>query len=211
MVQQVSDEELMGRNQYARHANVTPAAVLKAARDGRITRAVIWKGGRIEAIQWRLADKLWKANTDPERALRTRTPAAMSGKPEAQAAPAAPGRTDVCTARSPRSRLHEISELLCTAFANSIIPWCAMTFQRHRGQITADMALNLVEDLLLVLNESAVIALGIPDPEGRCEMFVPEMLVSAMNPTNRPRILEEIEAMAQQYEFIAPTDGSTSH
>lgn len=68
----MSDNELMGRNEYARHQGVAPNAVLKAVRDGRIARAVVWEKGRIKAIRWRLADELWAANTDHAEALRTR-------------------------------------------------------------------------------------------------------------------------------------------
>lgn len=82
----VSDEEFMGRNEYSRHQGVTPAAVLKAVRSGRIARAVVWGPDRkIQAIRWRMADRLWLENTDQTEALKTRKspgPTAQASAPD---------------------------------------------------------------------------------------------------------------------------------
>lgn len=220
-----TDDEVMTRAQYAQHQQVAPNAVLRAVRSGRIALAAVFgAGGRIVGIRWRLADKLWRENTDDVQAQKTRKrpgPAAASSA-AGQASPAvatvpgsndererpAAASADVCIVRSPRSRLREISEVLCLAFQKSLIPWSAVITQRYRGQITPSMALDIVEDGLLVVNEAAAIALGISDPNGDLEMFVPE----SMSPSTRPEILKAIENALQKYQFfVAPTDGPSAH
>lgn len=65
--------ELMGRNEYARHRGCAPNAVAKAEDDGRIAVAVVRdEQGTFVGIKWRLADELWAQNTDPVEAARTR-------------------------------------------------------------------------------------------------------------------------------------------
>lgn len=75
-------DELMGRNEYARHRGVTPNAVAKAEEDGRIAAAVK-RGSEPErafiGIDWRLADELWAKATDPAQALRSGTVLAAPG------------------------------------------------------------------------------------------------------------------------------------
>jgi hypothetical protein len=67
----MSEGELMGRNEYARHRGCAPNAVTKAVASGRIAKAVLWsQHGTIAAIRWRLADELWAANTDREQQRR---------------------------------------------------------------------------------------------------------------------------------------------
>jgi len=67
----VDQDELMGRNEYARHRGCAQNAVKKAEDDGRIAQAVVREGGVFVGIKWRLADQLWAANTDPVEAART--------------------------------------------------------------------------------------------------------------------------------------------
>src|SRR5882672_3507159 len=70
----VPDGEICGRNRYAAHQGVTPGAVAKAIKSGRITKAVVWgPGGRVAGIRWRVADQLWLEHTDHREALKTRT------------------------------------------------------------------------------------------------------------------------------------------
>ena len=84
--------EILGRNQYAAHQQVSPAAVTKAIRSGRITAAVIFgKGGRVEGIRWRQADELWRRNTDVGEAAKSRKTAGPELQTSAPAA-AAPAR-----------------------------------------------------------------------------------------------------------------------
>jgi hypothetical protein len=73
--------ELMGRNEYARHRGCAPNAVSKAIDSGRIKAAVVYEAGRFKGIKWREADQLWAGNTDPVEAARNgkfyeQTPAA---------------------------------------------------------------------------------------------------------------------------------------
>lgn len=64
--------ELMGRNEYARHRGCAPNAVAKAENDGRIASAVVRdEAGTFVGIKWRLADELWASNTDPVESART--------------------------------------------------------------------------------------------------------------------------------------------
>ena len=65
--------ELMGRNEYARHRGCAPNAVAKAEDDGRIAAAVVRdEKGVFVGIKWRLADELWTQNTDPVEAARSK-------------------------------------------------------------------------------------------------------------------------------------------
>ena len=64
-------DELMGRDEYARHRGCAPNAVKKAEDDGRIAAAVVRENGTFVGIKWRIADELWAANTDPVEAART--------------------------------------------------------------------------------------------------------------------------------------------
>jgi hypothetical protein len=64
-------DELMGRNEYARHRGCAPNAVAKAEEDGRIAQAVVRDAdGKFGGINWRLADELWARNTDMDQQLR---------------------------------------------------------------------------------------------------------------------------------------------
>jgi len=92
-----SDQELMGRNEYARHRGVAPHAVSKAIRTGRIARAVVYgPGGKVRAVKWRLADQLWLQNTDPVQSLRSK---GLQAARPAGATEQPPG-PDVWTARA---------------------------------------------------------------------------------------------------------------
>jgi hypothetical protein len=65
-------DELMGRNEYARHRGCAPNAVTKAEDDGRIAAAVVRdESGAFVGIKWRLADQLWAVNTDPGEAAKS--------------------------------------------------------------------------------------------------------------------------------------------
>jgi hypothetical protein len=64
-------DELMGRNEYARHRGCAPNAVAKAEEDGRIAAAVERDAeGKFLGIKWRQADELWARNTDLDQAIR---------------------------------------------------------------------------------------------------------------------------------------------
>jgi hypothetical protein len=64
-------DELMGRNEYARHRGCAPNAVAKAEEDGRIAEAVVRDAdGKFVGISWRRADELWARNTDLDQAIR---------------------------------------------------------------------------------------------------------------------------------------------
>jgi hypothetical protein len=64
-------DELMGRNEYARHRGCAPNAVAKAEEDGRIAQAVVRDAdGKFVGINWRRADELWTRNTDLDQAIR---------------------------------------------------------------------------------------------------------------------------------------------
>lgn len=84
-------EDLMGRNEYARHRRCAPNAVKKAEDDGRIAGAVIREAdGTFVGIDWRLADKLWAQNTDPGEAAKNGkvniAPASALNNPHREAA-----------------------------------------------------------------------------------------------------------------------------
>jgi len=64
------ENELMGRNEYARHRGCSQNAVKKAEEDGRIAEAVVRENGVFVGIKYRLADRLWSLKTDPIEAER---------------------------------------------------------------------------------------------------------------------------------------------
>lgn len=62
---------MMGLSEYARHRGCWPSAVEKAEKSGRIAAAVRrTEAGEFIGIDWRLADQLWAANTDPMEAAK---------------------------------------------------------------------------------------------------------------------------------------------
>jgi len=64
------ENELMGRNEYARHRGCSQNAVKKAEEDGRIAEAVVRENGVFVGIKYQLADRLWSLKTDPIEAER---------------------------------------------------------------------------------------------------------------------------------------------
>jgi molecular chaperone GrpE (heat shock protein) len=77
-------DELMGRNEYARHRRCSPNAVAKAEHDGRIAEAVVrGERGKFVGIKWDLADQLWSANTDPAEAAKSGKTIEISGAGQA--------------------------------------------------------------------------------------------------------------------------------
>jgi len=98
MSQECADDQLMGRNEYARHRGCAPNAVSKAIDSGRIKDAVVYKDGRFAGIRWKWADQLWAGNTDPVEAARNgkfyeQTPAAAGATEPAAADPASTGKS----------------------------------------------------------------------------------------------------------------------
>jgi hypothetical protein len=144
----VSDGELMGRNEYARHQGVAPNAVTKAVRDGRIARAVVWEGGKIKAIRWRLADELWARNTDRAEALKSR----RTEPPGAARSAAPPATADVWTDRAlaravALARVDALEECQSLGFLNA-------------EPLTPSELLDLVDVLIGALAERLRAAIG---------------------------------------------------
>lgn len=192
--------EIMGLRAYARHQNVSHGGVSKAIKTGRITKAVIWgKGGRVEGIKWRLADELWAANTDPREAVKTREklgPPALAGPVQTSAsAPPRPAQGEDALPLSRRRMLElgEMSQVLGGAFGISTVAWSAAIVSRF--ELTPDVALNIVEDGLLVLNDAVRHVLGI-SPDRDFQMTVPSIIREAMTADGRARVLQAIEAVA---------------
>ncbi|MGE0705220.1 MAG: hypothetical protein AB7P22_14920 [Vicinamibacterales bacterium] len=169
-----NESELMGRNQYARHRGVSPNAVAKAAKDGRITKAVIWRSGKIESIRWRQADELWAANTDPAQALRIKS-AKSSGEP---------GTED------------RLQEALGRACGRGFIVWAGLLV--YELGITPEQAVRAVTGLHLVVATAITDALGCTDPEN-ARVLITGDLAAALVPANMPRIIEDVRQAAAVY------------
>jgi hypothetical protein len=187
---EVPTEEIIGRNRYAVWAGVTPGAVARAIKSGRITKSVIWgPGGRVAGIRWRQADELWARNTDVGRRPKT-SPAA------ARVQTSAPPALDEDLSLSQRRILEQrqISEILAVAYARTIVPWAAMVCERFG--VAPDLALNVIEDSLLCINDAVGGVLGIP-AEDELQMFVPKQIDKARRAEGRVFLLERIKTAAQ--------------
>ena len=108
--------------------------------------------------------------------------------------PARPGAS-VCTEldSSPEAELRRTSDVLARTLERALVPWAALLLARY-PKLSADEALNAIEDGLLVVNEAAAAELGIRDPEGNWVMLVPD----AFDAAERPAILESIERAAAE-------------
>ncbi len=193
-VNRVSDDEIMGRNEYARHQGVTPNAVAKAIRSGRITSAVQYgKGGRVDGIRWRLADKLWRENTDIAEAVKTRTrlgPAMQTSAPE------------IATPISGSELLaqHKLSMIISEIFDRSAIAWAAWIVYRHK--LTPAVARDILQGGLLGFNVAACGVLGSDSDE----MHIPEILSDTLSGPTLNAVLAAIEAEAAA--FAAPAESA---
>lgn len=177
----VSDKELMGRNEYARHQGVAPNAVTKAIQSGRIARAVVWVNGRFSSIRWRLADELWKENTDPDQAWRTRRgPGPVAGTPPS-AAQSTPVASD-----------EQLQRALGRALAGGLVGWAGMLVHRH--SILPESAVSMLEDLHLALAVAVAQELG-ADPE-RSRLLSVGDLQAARSTEGRPGLLEHVRTAA---------------
>ena len=173
-------KELMTRKQYAAHQGVAPASVSKAIVSGRISDAVVRdEHGRVAGIKWELADKLWLENTCPERALLNR--AARPGKKKLQAA-----------AKAQR----EISKLL-----GQIFGYCGVGLAgiiAARNGLSAEAALGVVEDTLLVLNIVACERLGVAAADG--ELLLDGGLALAFSKKERPAVIKRVAEIAENFD-----------
>jgi hypothetical protein len=103
-------DDLMGRNEYARHRGCAPNAVTKAEEDGRIAAAVVRDAdGKFLGIKWRLADELWTRNTDLDQQLRGNGGVLPSGPketavPSREAAAPSPAATPIDRSRDDELR-----------------------------------------------------------------------------------------------------------
>ena len=199
MSDRVSSDELMGRNEYAEHQNVSPAAVAKAIKSGRITKAVIWEGGKVKAIKWRLADELWRANTDIDQALRGGRKGYPTGwggdrqlaPPPAPAAVETSGRLPARNSAPTRADLeHLVGKILSAAFADSLPTWPAMLVARY--QLTPAIAVECVLDGLLVLVDGVCAGLGLDD----IEFPIPAALEWRDGPASRDELRAAVEKLA---------------
>jgi hypothetical protein len=192
----VSGDELMGRNAYAAHQGVSPGAVAKAIKSGRITKSVLWgPGGKVKGIRWRQADELWAANTDQREALRTRKrrgpELGADDPPRVQTL----GRRPSSPAPPAMAKQRELSRLLGKIFGASAITWAADLVVHH--ELEPEIALDAVESGLFVLNMAAIDVLGIVDPAGNCEALIPDELALIRAPALRLKFLDQVRAAAK--------------
>ena len=185
----MSDSELMGRNEYARHRKCSPNAVTKAVRDGRIARAVKWEDGQIKAIKWRLADELWTANTDPARA-------------PVPGAPALPRDTG----HSPGVQMsaHEAEERLQAALGRAIgdgfVAWAGLLVHSHG--IDAERAASMIVDLHQV--QAVAISMRIGGDIEKGSALIAGDTDAFLSLDARPELLARIRAAAEAYREDNP-------
>lgn len=177
----MSDSELMGRNQYAKHRGCSPSAVTKAVRDGRIARAVTWEDGQIKAIKWRLADKLWADNTDPSR----------TSIPSAPAAAARSGRSPAVQG-SALAAEQRVQASLGRAFAGGLVAWAGLLV--HRYNVDANRAAEMILDLHLMLAVAISSQMGVDFDDA--SIVLAGDIKAALSPDERPALLERISAAA---------------
>lgn len=183
----MAELELMGRNQYAKYRGCTPNAVSKAVKDGRITKAVIWEGGQIKAIKWRLADQLWRANTDPARVPISSAPA--------PAAAANAGRSPAVQTAALAAE-QQAQAWLGGAFAGGFVWWAGLLV--HRYNIEADRAAEMITDLHLMLAIAISSGMGV-DPDDASVLITGE-LKAYLSPDERPALLERIASAAEVFD-----------
>jgi hypothetical protein len=139
---------------------VAPNAVLKAVRDGRISRAVIYGvGGKIKGIRWRQAKSLWYQNTDPAQALKSRKHEGPA--PEVPVQTSGPARPSSSPATA-TSLQRELSDLIGRIFGASAIAWAADIAVQHH--LSPADALDCIEAGLFAFNVAADEVLG-TDPK----------------------------------------------
>lgn len=215
MNDQVSRGELMGRNEYARHQGVSPNAVAKAVRSGRIAKAVVWgPRGQVKAIKWRLADELWRSNTDINQALRTRRsyPAGWGGAPAVEISAGQPQRPSSpsaaasdATSITPRGKWPITQELMAqilgAIFADSVVAWGAMAVARYR--VEPRIAIEMILDALLVMGVSAAEQLGADTDE--FPVYLDGAMEEASDPQRRLVVAEKIRALARLIDLQRPT------
>lgn len=190
----MANDEILGINAYSRHQGVSPAATRKAVRSGRISRAVVWgPGGRIDGIRVRLADELWKANTDPVEGMKSR----RSPPPAPSPQPAAPVHTSAQRSAAPpaTSTTERVGQLLGEIFADSLGAWCGSIVARHKIEPT--VALDIVGSGLMVMMTAAMQRLG-EDVDGLKVLFDGD-LEALLSPELRPAVLAKIQAAAAAF------------
>lgn len=186
----MSDDELMGRNQYAKHRGCSPNAVTKAVRDGRIARAVKWEDGQIKSIKWRLADELWIANTDPSRA-----PLPL---PPADAGRIARSPAEVRAAAFAADK--QLQAWLGTAIADGFVAWAGLLVHRHN--IDAERAAEMIVDLHLPLAIALSSGMGVnPDD---ASVLIASDTKAYLSADERPALLERIRAAAEAFREDTP-------
>jgi hypothetical protein len=181
------NDEILGINRYAAHQHVSPAAVRKAIRSGRIARAAIWKAGRISGIRVDLADQLWREHTDPAQAAKSRR--TLPPAPAPKARPAVGVQTSAPLAAPAQT---QIGELLGHVFADGLIAWCAMAVRRH--ELMPAAALDLIQDGLLVMATAARLRLG-ADPDA-FQILLAGNIAAAETPEGRAAVIEAIQRAA---------------
>ena len=175
--------------EFARRCGRRHRAAQRAIEDGRIPPSAVRRDahGRIVAVKVHEASRAWLQNTDHSR---SNTPVVVQPAPAPGAARPAPGPgLDALTM--------ELGRVLGHAFENALLPACAMTVARQ--QLDPDVALNVLEDLLLATMFTTADALGLGPDDDRPLVLFHGDLEAALHPDRRAELLERIRGIADQY------------
>jgi hypothetical protein len=146
-------EEWVSLREFARLCGRSHRAAQKAIEDRRIPASAIRHDaqGHIVAVEYHQASACWRANSDPRRSLKDFPPRS----------PRLPVQT---SGRDPVLDEH-VPQLLGVAFANALIPACAMSVWRHG--LSPGQALDAHEDQLLAVMYAIADALQLSPDDDR--------------------------------------------
>jgi hypothetical protein len=83
------------------------------------------------------------------------------------------------------------------AFANALLPGCAMAVTRH--DVTPELALEVVGELLLAVMYSTADALGLAADDDRPKVLFSGDLLATLSPEARSGVLSRIASMAAEF------------
>ncbi len=183
-----SSQEWTSLREFARRCGRRHRAAQKAIEDGRIPASAVKRNarGRIVAIEIYEARRGWMQYLDPAR-----NPVPLREFPAAASETAPYSELGLDKLSDPLGRV------LGVAFANALIPACAMTVARH--QLDPARALEILEDFLLVMMFAVADALGFPEEDDRPAVLFRGDLEATLDPKARAALLERIRGVADQY------------
>lgn len=193
-----SSQEWTSLREFARRCGRRHRAAQKAIEDGRIPASAVKRDarGRIIGIEVHEASRAWLGNTNPGHspvpipALTARGPGpARPVLSQPHLAAGANLGVDVF--------IEQLGRVLGIAFANALIPACAMAVARQHLAVSS--SLDVLEDLLLATMFAAADAVGLDPNDDRPVVLFRGDLEATLHPDRRAELLTRIQAIAAEY------------